>query len=135
MSERTAPRPTDAELAILRELWARGPSTVRDVHAALADGDDDAVGYTTVLKHLQIMHRKGLVTRDDRARAHVYAAGRSERETQGQLLDHLVRGAFGGSAARLALRALSSERATAEELAEIRELIERFESGTGEAER
>lgn len=125
MSDATPiPRPTDAELGILRVLWDRGPSTVRDVHGAL--GDD--VGYTTVLKLLQIMHRKGLVGRDASERAHVYAARCTEEDTQARLMDHLVDGAFGGSAARLALRALSSRQTTPEELAEIRELIARFDA-------
>jgi predicted transcriptional regulator len=129
MSEGRPPRPTDAELGILRVLWRRGPSTVRDVHEDLGkDGDDNGgVGYTTVLKLLQIMNRKGLVQRDASERAHVFSACCSERETQGQLVDHLVDGAFGGSAARLALRALSSRAASPEELAEIRDLIARFE--------
>ena len=122
MTQRQPPRPTDAELGILRVLWKRGPSTVREARDDLAED----VGYTTVLKLLQIMTQKGLVERDVSGRAHVYRARLSEQKTQTQLLDHLADRAFGGSAARLALRALSSRSSSPEELAEIRNLIARF---------
>src|SRR5687767_6842331 len=95
---RTRPRPTDGELAILRVLWERGPSTVRQVHEALAE---HATGYTTTLKLMQIMADKGLVTRDESSRTHVYASRASEEQTQSQLLRDLVDRAFGGSAAAL----------------------------------
>ena len=118
---RLRPRPTDAELAILRVLWARGPSTVRQVHEALADTRD--TGYTTTLKLMQIMADKDLVTRDERARTHVYAAGVGEEQTQSQLVKDLVDRAFGGSAKALVLRALSAEETSADDLREIRKLI------------
>lgn len=118
------PRPTDAELAILRVLWQHGPSTVRQVHEALADTRD--TGYTTTLKLMQIMADKGLVTRDESARTHVYAAAVNEERTQGQLVKDLVDRAFGGSAKALVLRALSAEGTTAEELREIRKLIDDY---------
>jgi predicted transcriptional regulator len=118
---RTLPRPTDAELAILRVLWARGPSTVRQVHEALAD--DRETGYTTTLKLMQIMAEKGLATRDESARTHVYMSSVSEQQTQGQLVADLVDRAFGGSAAALVLRALSTHKPSAEELGEIQRLI------------
>src|SRR5438132_1174572 len=92
------PRPTDGELAILRVLWSRGPSTVREVHDALRASQGS--GYTTVLKQLQIMMDKGLVLRDDAQRAHVYSPRLSEQRTQHQLLGDLVERAFGGSSAR-----------------------------------
>ena len=118
---RQLPRPTDAELAILRVLWERGPATVRQVHEALADRE---TGYTTTLKLMQIMADKGLVTRDESARTHVYAARVSQEQTQRQLVNDLVDRAFGGSAAELVLRALSDARTSAEELREIRRLID-----------
>jgi predicted transcriptional regulator len=117
-----APRPTDAELAILRVLWNRGPSTVRDVHEALLL--ERPAGYTTVLKMLQIMTDKGLVTRDERMRSHVYSTRLSEDATQQQLVADLVQRAFAGSAARLVMQALASSPATADELKEIRKLLD-----------
>lgn len=119
------PRPTDAELAILRVLWQRGPSTVKDVHAELA-GRAPTV-YTTTLKILQIMTEKGLVERDEAQRAHLYRARLREEQTQSQLVGDLLDRAFDGSASRLVLRALSARPATAAELAEIRELLDRLE--------
>jgi predicted transcriptional regulator len=117
------PRPTDAELAILRVLWERGPATVRQVHEALAG--DRATGYTTTLKLMQIMAEKGLVTRDESARTHVYEARVSRDRTQRQLVSDLIDRAFGGSAAALVLQALSAQPASDEELGEIRRLIDR----------
>ena len=119
---RSRPRPTDAELEILRVLWERGPSTVRQVHEALADTRD--TGYTTTLKLMQIMADKRLVDRDESSRTHVYAASMSAEHTQRQLLKDLVDRAFGGSAAALVLRALSSGTTSDEELREIRQLID-----------
>src|SRR4051812_9527918 len=114
------PRPTDAELAILRILWARGPCTVRQVHEALAR--ERPAAYTTALKMLQIMTEKGLVRRDESDRTHIYQSRLSEEQTQRQLVRDLVDRAFGGSASKLVLQALASKRATAEELGEIRKL-------------
>jgi len=122
------PRPTDAELAILRVLWKRGPSTVRQVHASLHA--ERATGYTTVLKLLQIMAEKGLVDRDDTDRTHVYRARLSEERTQRQLLQDLLDRAFGGSALKLVMQALSTKRASPEELAQIRQLLDERERGT-----
>ena len=119
------PRPTDAELAILSVLWERGPSTVREVHDALSATHD--TGYTTVLKLLQIMTDKGLVTRDESQRAHVYVSRYGEQRTQRQLLGDLIDRAFGGSPAKLVMQALSGGRASAEELTAIRQLIEQME--------
>jgi predicted transcriptional regulator len=118
------PRPTDAELAILRILWQRGPSTVRDVHEALRATQD--TGYTTVLKFLQIMIDNGLVIRDESERAHVYEARHSEQKTQRQLLADLANRAFGGSPARLVMQALSGRKTSAAELNEIRALLDRL---------
>ena len=117
-------RPTNAELSILSVLWQRGPSTVREVHVALTAGRDDTVGYTTVLKLLQIMAEKKLVKRDTRARRHVYAAAASEATTRRDLLSDLVDRAFGGSSLALVLQALSTTRATPAELDQIRRLLD-----------
>ncbi|MCB1054973.1 MAG: BlaI/MecI/CopY family transcriptional regulator [Acidobacteria bacterium] len=119
------PRPTAGELEILGVLWDRGPSTVREVHEHLAA--DRAVGYSTVLKLLQIMLSKGLVTRNERFRSHVYAASSPAEQTQRQLVDHLLDAAFGGSASQLVLRALSDRPTSPEELAEIRRLLDDIE--------
>jgi predicted transcriptional regulator len=119
----SAPRPTDAELAILRVLWERGPSTVRQVHEVLVVRVGQTA-YTTALKLLQIMTEKGLVRRDDTDRSHVYSPRLSEEQTQRQLVRDLLDRAFGGSASKLVLQALNARRATPEELGEIRRLIE-----------
>jgi BlaI family penicillinase repressor len=121
------PRPTPGELEILRVLWDRGPSTVREVQDAL--GPEKAAGYTTVLKLLQIMAEKDLVRRDESARAHVYAARVPETQTQRQLVRDLVDRAFGGSAAQLVVQALSGRRASAEEIGRIRRLLDEIEGG------
>jgi BlaI family transcriptional regulator, penicillinase repressor len=117
-------KPTDAELAILRVLWERGPSTVRQVHEAFAGTRE--TGYTTTLKLMQIMADKGLVKRNEAARTHVYSAVAGEAQTQQQLLRDLADRAFGGSAAALVLRALSAEDTSESELREIRKLIDDY---------
>ena len=119
---RNLPRPTDAELAILRILWERGPSTVRQVHEQLAR--DRQAAYTTALKLLQIMTEKGLVERDERERTHIYRAKLSEDQTQRQLVRDLLDRAFGGSASKLVMQALATRRASADELREIRKVID-----------
>jgi predicted transcriptional regulator len=125
MADRQPPRPTDAELAILAVLWERGPSTVRDVHDEL--NHHAPTGYTTVLKLLQIMTEKGLVVRDEAQRAHIYEARYSEQKTQRQLLSDLAERAFGGSAAKLVMQALSGRKANPDELNLIRDLLDRLE--------
>lgn len=122
---RQVPRPTDAELAILRVLWDRGASTVRDVHEELSR--TQATGYTTVLKLLQIMTEKGLVVRDESQRAHVYEPRHSEQRTQRQLLGDLLDRAFGGSPAKLVMQALSGRKTSAEDLSAIREMLDQLE--------
>ena len=119
---RPRPRPTDSELAILRILWDRGPSTVRQVHETLAGTRE--TGYTTTLKLMQIMADKGLVKRNESARTHVYAPIAGEQQTQRQLVKDLVDRAFGGSAAALVMQALNAEGTTADDLREIRKLID-----------
>lgn len=118
-------KPTDAELAILQVLWARGPSTVRDVAQAL--GREQS--YTTVLKFLQIMTDKGLVRRDESERTHVYEAASSQEQTQKQIVRDVVQRVFDGSAARLVLQALEAGKASPEEIAEIRKLLNRHRGG------
>src|ERR687896_2515353 len=127
MSKPTTPRPTDAELAILRVLWERGPSTVRQVHDVLSR--ERPTAYTTALKLLQIMTEKGLVRRDETDRTHVYHARLTEEQTQRQLVRDLLERAFGGSSSKLVMQALNAKRATAEELGEIRKLIEARREG------
>ena len=122
MPRMTVPKPTDAELAILRVLWDRGPSTVRQVHEVLAR--ERHAAYTTSLKLLQIMTEKGLVRRDETDRTHVYHARFSEQQTQRQLVRDLLDRAFGGSASKLVMQALAARRASPEELGAIRKLIE-----------
>ena len=120
-----ARKPTDAELTILRVLWSRGPSTVREVFEAL--GGEGA--YTTTLKLLQIMTEKGLVRRDDRERTHVYEAAYSQDQTQKQIVADLLDRVFDGSAARLVLQALEARAASPAEIAEIRKLLDRHRGG------
>jgi BlaI family transcriptional regulator, penicillinase repressor len=118
------PAPTDAELDVLRVLWERGPSTVREVHEVVSGGKD--VGYTTVLKQMQVMHRKGLVKRSERFRSHVYEASQPQARVQRELVQSLIKQAFGGSASGLVQSALGGRKVTATELAEIREVLEKF---------
>ena len=96
MAKQELPRPTEAELAILRVLWSEGPCTVRKIQEVMVRRQP--TGYTTVLKLLQIMTEKGLVVRDESERSHVYRASRSEAQTQKQLVGDLLERAFGGSA-------------------------------------
>lgn len=125
MAKNPLPRPTDAELAILRVLWSRKQATVREVHEALSGAQ--TTGYTTVLKLMQIMTDKGLVERDESNRAHVYRPRLSEQKTKGQLVGDLLDRAFGGSAGELVMQALSARRASSDELQQIRELLDQLE--------
>ena len=124
-------RPTEAEFAILRILWQRGPSTVRDVCQVINRDRPRLMGYTTVLKFMQIMHDKGLVTRDDAERAHVYTAVPTRDSALKRIVGDLVERVFGGSPQQLVMHALTTKRATTEELAEIRKLLDELE---GDAE-
>jgi BlaI family penicillinase repressor len=125
MPPRSQPRPTDAELEILRVLWNRGPSTVREVHDELKKSK--AVGYTTTLKFMQIMAEKGLVRRNEEQRAHLYESMVPRESTQRQLVGDLLDRAFGGSAMQMVMHALSAKRATGAEIAEIRRMLDRYE--------
>ena len=116
------PKPTETELELLRVLWEKGPATVRELHDAV--NLQRAVGYTSVLKILQIMTEKGLVEREAANKAHIYRPAASQEETQNQLLRDLSERLCSGSAAQLAMHALAMQPASAEELDEIRNLIE-----------
>jgi BlaI family penicillinase repressor len=125
MGKDTGRQPAPAELLILRILWEHGPGTVAEVHAQLQQ--HSAVGYTTVLKSLQVMARKGLVQRDESARAHVYTAAEPEAATQKRLLKDLLFRAFPGSTQQLVLRALEVRKLSREERREIRDLLDQLE--------
>src|SRR5579871_5115676 len=116
--ERALPNPTPAELDILRVLWRQGPSTVREVYEAMQR--DRNTGYTTILKFLQIMTEKGLVTREEQGRAHLYSTRLTEEQAQRRMLDDLVDRAFDGAAQKLVMQALAAHKASPDELAEIR---------------
>jgi len=119
------PTPTDAEIEILRVLWDRGASTVRDVHDVVSRSKD--VGYTTILKQMQVMHRKGLLARSDRYRSHVYEPAESQAKTQRQMAGSLLQQAFGGSARHLLQSALAGRKVDAKEIDEIRALLDDYE--------
>jgi predicted transcriptional regulator len=126
MSHKSLPRPTEAELELLGVLWARGPSTVRQIHEALSG--EKSTGYTTTLKILQKMLEKGLLRRDERERSHVYEAVWKAEETQRQLVRDLLRRAFRGAAGKLVVQALSEEKVSADDLAEIRKMLDGLEA-------
>ena len=127
MKKSKSSKPTDAELAILRVLWQRGPSTVREVWEEL--NPQQGTGYTTVLKIMQIMFEKGLLARNETERSHVYRAARSQEQTQREVLGHLLDRVFSGSAPKLVMQALAAKKATRAELAEIRKLLDEIEGG------
>ena len=122
MARSPSSQPTEVELQILQVLWDRGPSTVRQVHQALARRRE--TGYSTTLRMLQVMLGKRLVRRDESVRPQVYRAAKSRERTQLQMLDNLTQKAFRGSAMRLVMQMVSAGRLSAEELAEIQRLIE-----------
>jgi BlaI family transcriptional regulator, penicillinase repressor len=128
MKKSKSSKPTDAELAILRVLWQRGPSTVREVWDQL--NPEQGTGYTTVLKIMQIMFEKGLLARNETERSHVYRAARSQEQTQREVVGHLLDRVFSGSAPKLVMQALAAKKATRAELAEIRKLLDEMEGGT-----
>jgi len=119
------PAPTEAELEVLRVLWERGACTVREIYAGVSA--TKSVGYTTVLKQMQIMHQKGLLRRSERFRSHVYEPCRPQMQTQRQLTRSLLERAFGGSASALMQSALGGRKVSAEELGEIRKLLDDLE--------
>jgi len=125
MKDASPQKPTAAELQILQVLWERGPSTVREVHEALQE--EKALGYTTVLKLMQIMTTKGLVRRDENQRAHVYEAQQPAEKTKRQFAADVLQRVFDGSARELMLHALASQRSTRQEIEELRNLLDEHE--------
>ena len=128
MESKDPPKPTSTELDILRVLWERGPSTVREVHDVLARSKP--IGYTTVLKLLQIMTAKGSVTRNEDSRAHVYEARQPAENTKRQLVGDLLQRAFAGSASELMLHALQGKKASRQEIEQIRRMLDEYEERT-----
>ena len=118
-------RPTERELGILRVLWERGPSTVREVNAVM--NEDRATAYTTTLKFMQIMAEKGLVVRDESDRTHVYSAAVTQEQTQKELVGDLLDKVFGGSAEKLVMRALSAKQVSARQMAKIKKILDEVE--------
>jgi predicted transcriptional regulator len=118
-------KPTESELEILRVLWEKGPSTVREVHEVLEKSKD--AGYTTTLKLMQIMHEKGLLQRDTSSKTHIYAAAISQESTQRQLLDKMIDTVFNGSASQLVLQALGNHKSSREELEKIKQYLDEIE--------
>jgi BlaI family penicillinase repressor len=125
MPRKPSSQPNDVELAILRVLWERGPCSVRVVHESLQSSRD--AGYTSTSKMMQVMYDKGLLKRDETKRPHLYRTAVPEKQTQRQILGHLIQQVFGGSARKLVLRAVESWRIRGDELAEIRELLNKLE--------
>ena len=128
MGQETPQQPTASELEILRVLWARGPSTVREVYEALRE--QKSLGYTTVLKLLQIMTAKGTVRRNEEQRAHVYEACQPAEETKRQLVGDVLHRVFEGSASELMIHALEGRRTSKKELDELRRLLDEYEGRT-----
>lgn len=128
MSREPLQKPTASELEILRVLWTRGPSTVREVHEALSE--QKSLGYTTVLKLLQIMTAKGTVRRNEEQRAHVYEACQPATETKRQLVGDVLQRVFEGSASELMIHALEGRRTSKKELEELRRLLDEYEGRT-----
>ena len=123
-------RPTEAELTILRVLWEGGPRSVREIHKVLSAAQPARpIGYTTVLKLLQIMTEKGLVTRDESQRPQIYRAAYSQQHTQRQMVGDLLQRVFGGSVKALVLQALAAKKSSPEELEAMEKLLDRFERG------
>jgi BlaI family penicillinase repressor len=121
----SASQPTSTELVILRVLWDRGPSTVREIYEVL--NKVKPTGYTTVLKMLQIMTAKGTVRRNENQRAHVYEACQPAEKTRQQLAGDLLKRVFGGSASQLLMHALAGKKASQEEIEEIRQILKAHE--------
>jgi BlaI family transcriptional regulator, penicillinase repressor len=127
MSRRRSTTPTEGELEILNVLWQHGPTTVRRIYDLLKDRR--GTGYSTTLRMVQVMTEKGLLLKDDSLRPQVYSAAVPQEQTQLQLVDHLIQSGFGGSAMDLVLRAAAAKRITAEDLGQIRKMVERAKGG------
>jgi predicted transcriptional regulator len=120
-------KPTESELEILQVLWQKGQATVRDVHEELTKSRD--IGYTTALKLLQIMFEKGLVSRDDSSKTHIYQAAVSKEKTQKQMVGKMISTLFSGSPSELVMQALGNHKASTEELDEIQKLLDNLRKG------
>ena len=120
-------KPTESELEILQVLWQKGKATVREVHDELSRSRD--IGYTTALKLLQIMYEKGLVTRDDSSKTHIYQAAVSREKTQKQMVGKMISTLFSGSPSELVMQALGNHKASEEELDEIQKLLDNLRKG------
>lgn len=118
-------KPTSSELEILRVLWSRGPSTVREVHQALRE--KKPIGYTSVLKLLQIMTTKGTVKRNEDQRAHVYEAFQPAEKTKRQFAADVLQRVFAGSASEMMMHALAGRRGSKREIEELRQLLDEYE--------
>jgi BlaI family transcriptional regulator, penicillinase repressor len=127
MTKKQPPKPTEKELEILQILWSRGPSAVKDVHETM--GGDSENGYTTILKLLQIMHEKGLVTRQKSGKLHLYKAVPSQENTRQQIIDKMIDTVFQGSAMQLVVSALGNKKSSKQELQEIKKYLEQLEGG------
>jgi len=123
--KKSPPKPTASELEILHVLWSRGPSTVREVLDALSE--KKSMGYTGVLKLLQIMTVKGTVRRDESQRAHVYQAVRPAEQTKNQFAKDMLQRVFEGSASQLMMHALSGRRTSAKEIEERRRILDAYQ--------
>jgi predicted transcriptional regulator len=122
-------KPTESELEILKILWDKGNATVREVHEELSKNKDS--GYTTTLKLLQIMFEKGLVTRDDSNKTHIYQPAVTRQKTQKQFLDKMINTLFAGSSTQLVLQALGNQKASKDELEEIQKYLDNLKSRKG----
>ena len=118
---------TEKELEILQIVWSKDAVSVKEVHEAL--GGDDSNGYTTILKMMQIMHEKGLVTRQKRGKLHLYKAVHSLENTRQHLLDKMIQTVFHGSASQLVMSALGNSKSSKEEIKQIKEYLEKLEGG------
>jgi BlaI family penicillinase repressor len=127
MSEQPTAKPTASELEILQILWNRGPSTVRDVHLVLTLNQGKPIGYTSVLKLMQIMTAKGTVRRNEQQRAHVYEAVHPAEKTKRQLATDVLQRVFDGSASELMMHALSGGQGSKEEIEELRRMLDEYE--------
>jgi BlaI family transcriptional regulator, penicillinase repressor len=121
------PKPTEKELEILQILWEKGPAAVKDVHEAL--GGESTNGYTTILKMMQIMLEKGLVTRQKSGKLHLYEAMVTQQTAQQQILDKMINTVFKGSAMQLVMSALGNNKSTKDELQEIKRYLDQLEGG------
>lgn len=124
MSKSSSLKPTESELEILQVLWQKGKATVREVHEALSDLKD--AGYTTTLKLMQIMHEKGLVSRDDSSKTHIYQASVSKDKTQQHIVGKMVNSLFEGSASQLMMQAFGNKKPSQKEIAEIQLLLDQL---------